>query len=90
MSKFWVELPADEYGNRAFTNSRPRVIEAELNEAGTALLIIAPDETEFPWRRILIKQYGGWLEVDGPARSLTWDEREALIELAHSKEETIK
>jgi hypothetical protein len=78
---FYVELPADKYGNRAFTNSFPCVVEGDLVESnlGTELVFKAPKEIASKWPRILFNQYGGWLEVEGPARPLSWDERENLI-----------
>ena len=82
---FFVELPADEYGNRAYTNSYPCVIEADIvpdpygDFPDGELLVSAPEEIAGKWERIPLKQYGGWLEVEGPARPLEWDERDRLI-----------
>jgi len=79
---FYIELPADEYGNRAYTNSFPCVVEAEpfMDQHNVEkLLFIAPSEIAEKWPDCHINDYGGWLEVDGPARPLTWEEREELI-----------
>lgn len=78
---FFVELPVDKYGNRAYTNSFPCVIEAEVvnDDGGDDLVILAPPEISFKWSHIKKDYYGGWLEVEGPARPLTWKERESLI-----------
>ena len=78
---FFVELPVDEYGNRGYTHSFPCVIEAEVVESdiGTRLVIKAPGEIKAKWPSILQRSHGGWLEVEGPARPLTWNEREELI-----------
>jgi hypothetical protein len=79
---FFVELPADEYGNRAYTNAFPCVVEAEIRESelsGEILWVIAPPEIATKWQSIHKASYGGWLECEGPARSLTRDEREELI-----------
>jgi hypothetical protein len=83
---FLVELPADKYGNRGYTNSVPCVIEAhETVENGLRHLdIIAPPEIVNKWPGIYRDSYGGWLEVPGPARLLSWEEREALICLVKS------
>jgi len=78
---FFVELSADKYGNRAFTNSQPCVVEGEViqGEFGQKLEIIAPSYIKNKWAAIYIHQYGGWVEVAGPARPLTYTEREKLI-----------
>jgi hypothetical protein len=83
---FFVELPADEYGNRAWTNGLPCVVEGYLVESdiGLELIFVAPLEIKSKWPSVLFNQYGGWLEVDGPARTLTWEEREVIIARAHT------
>ncbi len=78
MNSFYVELSADEYGNRHYTNSFPCVIEAKLVEGDSPILIIkAPQEIADTWPHVRL--HPRWLEVPGPARSLSWDEREKLI-----------
>ncbi len=74
---FFVELPADEYGNTAYPLC---VMEAEIehDDFGEILLVKAPPEIAV-WPRIYRKLYGGWLECEGPARLLTWDEQKELV-----------
>ena len=72
---FYIELPVDEFGNRMLTNSVPQVIEAE--KKGDDLNVIAPEAFATSWP--IISPYG-WIECDGPARVVTHDEREAIIE----------
>lgn len=78
---YFVELPADEYGNRAYTNSFPCVVEANeiIEHDRPYLKFVAPPEIASKWPRVLKNAYGGWFEVPGPARPLTWEEREKLI-----------
>lgn len=78
---FFIELPADEYGNRAWTPDFPCVVEGNLVESniGLKLVFVAPAEIKDRWPSVLFNQHGGWLEVDGPARMLTREEREELI-----------
>lgn len=80
-SRFFVEMAADAWGNRGYTNSFPCVIEAVVTtgESGDVLNIVNPPEIASKWPRILRWVHGGWLEVDGPSRPLTYDEREELI-----------
>lgn len=86
---FYVELPADKYGNRAFTASFPCVVEGDLIETdfGTELVFKAPKEISSKWSSVLFDQYGGWLEVDGPARLISWEEREEMISKRLGKDE---
>lgn len=77
---YFVELPADEHGNRAYTGSFPCVVEADVEELGGGvqrLHIKAPVEIASKWSTIV--NYGGWVECEGPARSLTRGERDRLI-----------
>ena len=67
---FVVELPKDEYGNLMYIappHRGPQVIEVEAQDAHT-LCVIAPDPAVFPWRELIPQ---GWLEVSGPARTLS-------------------
>jgi len=87
---FFVELPGDKYGNRGYTNSFPCVVEGELveGEYGTSLTFVAPPEIASCWPSCYFRQET-WLEVEGPARPLTWEEREELIEKqGHEKAES--
>jgi hypothetical protein len=79
---FFVELPADVLGNRAYTNSFPCVVEGKV--IGRELIVKAPPEIAKRWSTIIFNHYGGWLEVEGPARPLTWEEREELIRLSRT------
>lgn len=84
--RFYVELPADEDGNTAL---RPAVIEGRIVQGGPgvhpftnpgrkAILFDAPAEVA---RHVgmYTDQYGGYAEVEGPARMLTEDEYDELI-----------
>lgn len=86
---FFVELPADRYGNRGYTNSVPCIIEADTEKddhLGEVLLVKAPTQIRNKWTRIPRHQYGGWIDCDGPARILTWEEREVLIRNLQTKQ----
>ncbi len=90
MSKvaFYIELPGDEYGNTAMPTA---VVEARLvhgvpdewpgkNPDRPGMIAIAPPKFVDTWGRWYEDGYGGWAEVEGPARILTRDEYEALLE----------
>lgn len=67
---FVVELPKDEYGNLMYIappHRGPQVIEVEAQDA-MRLFVIAPHPDVFPWRELTPQ---GWLEVSGPARTLS-------------------
>lgn len=84
---FYVELPADEHGN----TSMPRaVVEARIVQGGPdqppltnprrpAMFASAPAEIVQRWPCWYEDAYGGWAEVEGPARLLTDEEHDALI-----------
>lgn len=91
MSKFYVELPADKYGNTA-TALPHAVIEGRIvqggpdahpftNPARKALLFTAPAELAAQWPGMYTDLYGGYAEVEGPARMLTRDEWRHLVGL---------
>ncbi len=82
-SKFFVELPQDNYGNRAVTNGRPSVVEATSDGDG-GFDIIAPTQLGSVHRLYA----DGWIECDGPARVLDGGsgEREAIITKSFKKE----
>lgn len=66
----YIELPGDEYGNRAMTNSRARVIEAE--ERGGRLHVLS---TDFAWPVIGEFDRPYWREVErepGPITEQEW------------------
>lgn len=75
---FFVELPADEYGNRAYS---PCVLEAEIiqKHRRDTLLVKAPPEFRKKWPTLLLHQYGGWIQCEGPARLLSREEQRALV-----------
>lgn len=72
---FFIELADDKYGNRAYTNTQPRVIEADLTE--NKLTVLDPPDFGRPTVRAQ-----GWIECPGPAREVTQDERETIIAIA--------
>ena len=79
-TRFYVELPADEYGNTALP---PAVIEAELAQDAEArrpkLTILAPAEIAQNWPTRYADFYNGYAETEGPARMLNREEYDALI-----------
>lgn len=92
-TKFYVELPADEGGNTAL---HPAVIEGRIVQGGTpeagyfsnpdrkALLFTAPAEIA-RHEGMYTDAYGGYAEVEGPARMLSHDEYTALVESLRSQ-----
>ena len=86
---FYIELPADEYGNTALPKA---VIEGAIVQGGTpeaghfsnparkALLFTAPAELARKHGGVYVDAYGGYAETEGPARMLTREEWEALME----------
>ena len=83
---FYVELPADEYGNTALPTA---VIEARLAQDETAgrpkLTILAPAEIAQRWPTRYADFYNGYAETEGPARMLNRVEYGALIERIREK-----
>lgn len=89
MTKFYVELPADEYGNTAYS---PAVVAAQYHPTGREPLrpldntkrpymtVSGPPEFAARWPGFYEDSYGGWAETEGPARILSRDEWEAIIE----------
>lgn len=87
---FYVELPADEYGNTALPTA---VIEARLAQDETAgrpkLTILAPAEIAQRWPTRYADFYNGYAETEGPARMLNREEYGALIERIREKGTTV-
>lgn len=80
MTQFFVERAGDEYGNTAHGHV---VIEAEVtpdsyNPDMKHLVVIAPPEFKAKWSSVLMDNFGGWMETDGPARYITGEEWETL------------
>ena len=87
-TRFYVELPGDEYGNTALPRA---VIEGWIVQGGTpeagyfsnpgrkALLFTAPAEITRTHDGVYVDAYGGWAEVEGPARMLSDEEYAALV-----------
>lgn len=74
---FFVELSVDEYGNRG--HAHVCVIEATVGQhpiVGEQLRIITPPEIADIWPTVHKKD---WIEVEGPARVVTKEERDRLI-----------
>lgn len=81
--KFYIELPADEYGNTACT---PAVIAARYYPAGREPLrpmdnterpymtVTGPPEFAAKWPSMYADSYGGFAETEGPARMLSRNE----------------
>jgi hypothetical protein len=79
-TRFYVELPADEYGS---TSQHKAVVEARraVINGSEMLIPIAPPRHASRWPDGWpIDLYGGWVEVKGPARELSFDEWETLID----------
>jgi hypothetical protein len=79
---FFVEKSQDQFGNRLYTNSPPRIIEAEYIDDGDGLRVIVPDEGLFPWRNLRSRF---WIECPGPAREVSHDKREQIFSEATEK-----
>jgi hypothetical protein len=87
-TKFWIELPGDKYGH---VGKLPRaVVEARWydrasdfspskNPGRPYLVCAAPAEIAQKWPGWYADDKGGWAEVEGPARLLTYEEWEALV-----------
>lgn len=76
---FFVELFADAYGN---TSMPPTVVEAKLVQENDRdrLVPVAPEHFVKGWPNGWYRDtYGGWAEVDGPARILTYEEHAELV-----------
>jgi len=76
---FYVELPADEWGNTAYTQG---VIEGEIVGEGrdAEMVFKEPKEMAEKWPSgNYCRIYGGWMEVDGPVRDLSWGQRKELF-----------
>lgn len=74
-SRFFTELPGDEYGNRAYAPATPFVMEAVVE--GRYMKVIAPPEIKDKWPSMLFN--GIWFECEGPARFITYEQREEII-----------
>jgi hypothetical protein len=86
-AKFYVELPGDENGNTALPKA---VIEGRIVQGGPgvhpftnpnrqALPFAGPPEIIARWPGMYVDAYGGYAEVDGPARMLSPREHNALV-----------
>jgi hypothetical protein len=84
---FYVELPADEYGNvsmpRAVVEAHIEPGRSETNPLGNPdrqlMVAVAPPEIAQRWPSWYTDAHGGWAEVEGPARLLSREEWAALI-----------
>ena len=77
--KFYIELPADKYGN---TGRARAVVEASVIQDGPhqRMIPVAPPHFTGKWPGGWYTDiYGGYAEVEGPARMLSDDEYDALI-----------
>lgn len=77
---YFVELP-NEDGIYAWTSGSHAVVEGHLEETeiGTKLVFEPGQPIAEKWPSVLVDHYGGWVEVDGPARPLTLAEHDALV-----------
>ncbi|MBI4118479.1 MAG: hypothetical protein HY455_03025 [Parcubacteria group bacterium] len=74
---FFIERPRDQHGNRGYTNSKPRVIEADRPNGrdGGTLRVLTP--ADFLWPTV-DEHY--FIEVNGPARELSEGEWATLVQ----------
>jgi hypothetical protein len=95
-TRFYVELPADEYGNTSMDRA---VIEGRIVQGGPdaapftsparkALLFTAPADLADRHGGQYVDAYGGYAEVEGPARMLSDEEYATLIETVRTTEPT--
>jgi hypothetical protein len=96
-TRFYVELPADEYGNTAWPVAviEARILPPGSPEAGPLanpdrpkMLIAGPAEIVSRWPSCYADRYDGFAEVEGPARMLSREEYDALIETVRTIEPT--
>lgn len=75
---FYVER-LDKYGNAAYTNSVPYVVEIEPTGTGIhdVFTFLAPEEVRQKWQTSM--NINRWVEVPGPVRRITHEERERLL-----------
>ena len=78
-TRFYVELPADEYGNTAYSQAVIEGSVAEHASLGCQLMLITAPPALVKHSGQRLNAYGGWAEVEGPARMLTPQEWEALV-----------
>lgn len=78
-ARFYVELPADDQGNVALPHAvmEGRMVPHDV-PGRVRFLIVAPPEV-VPWSGYRADMWGGYAEVEGPARMLTREEHAALI-----------
>lgn len=79
-TKFYLELPTDEYGNTAMKRA---VVEAtsRLQDERERLIPVAPAYHANGWPTGWYRDsYGGWVETQGPARELTYAEWKTLVD----------
>lgn len=91
-TRFYIELPGDEDGNTAMHRAviEGRIVQGGTPEAGffsdpakKALLFTAPEYAR-SHGGMYVDQYGGYAEVEGPARMLSDEEYDALLESARA------
>lgn len=90
-SFFVTVLPIDQYGNRSFMEAQPVVVEVvEGREAGYPVYtVIAPEPFKLRCPYFSSRGYNTWIEVEGPARTLTEYEYVELLEKAGVEERYI-
>ena len=88
MTRFYIELPGDEYGNTAMPRA---VYEGQIVQGGTpeaghfsnparqVILFTAPADIAAQYKGMYTDAYGGYAEVEGPARLLSREEYTAII-----------
>ncbi|HET9969068.1 MAG TPA: hypothetical protein VFQ68_12615 [Streptosporangiaceae bacterium] len=98
-TRFYIELPGDEYGNTAWPTA---VIEAQVLPAGREpatkydntdrprMIVTGPAEIASRWPSCYADQYGGFAETEGPARMLSRDEYNALLKGIREREEVTR
>ncbi len=78
-ARFYIQRPADEYGNTGYPLA---VIEATAEDLdspfGARLHVVAPASFGATWHTV--RTGYGWVETEGPARMLSREEWEGIIE----------
>lgn len=61
---FFIENPADKYGNRAYTSGE--IVEAEVStdDLGREILHFITPEIKAKWSSVIRNSYNGWTEVN--------------------------
>lgn len=87
--RFYVQLPADEFGNVGYTKAVIEATKEDLGDERFRLRITAPATYQWPTIIFYGDGYGRWVETEGPARFLSREEWLSLIALHGWKVEQV-